>query len=81
MSLAIVFKEVLTAVISLYKAAKTKVKIGTHLSEELEVNVGLHQGSVLLPLLFAIVIDVVMNEIKEVTLQEILYAGDLVLIV
>ena len=38
------------AVMSLYKGAKTKVKVGTHLSEEFEVNVGVHQGSVLLPM-------------------------------
>ena len=35
-------------------------------SEEFEVNVGVHQGSVLSSLLFAIVVDVVTNEIKEV---------------
>ena len=51
-----------TAVMSLYKGARTKVKVGTHLSEELGVDVGVHQGSVLSPLLFAIVIDVVTNE-------------------
>ena len=50
-----------TAVMSLYKGAWTKVKVGTHLFEEFEVNVGAHQGSVLLLLLFAIVVDVVMN--------------------
>ena len=48
----------------LYKGARTKVTVGAHLSEELEVNVDVHQGSVLSPLLFAIVVDVVMNEIK-----------------
>ena len=48
---------------SLYKGVKTKVKVGTHLSEEFEENVGVHQGSVLSPLLFAIVIDVAPNEI------------------
>ena len=35
------------AVMGLCKGAKTKVKVGTHLSEEFEVNVGVHQGSVL----------------------------------
>ena len=58
------------AVMSLYKGAKTKV--GTHISEEPEVDVGVHQGSDLSPMLFAIVIDVATNEIKESTLQEIL---------
>ena len=67
-----------SAVMSLYRGAKTKVKVGTRLSEEFEANVGVHQGSVLSPLLFAIVIDVVMNEIKEGSLQKILYADDLI---
>ena len=68
-----------TAVMSLYKDARTKVKVGTHFSEELEVNVGVHQGSVLSLLLLAIVVNVVMNEIKEGMFQVILYAGDIVL--
>ena len=68
------------AVISLYKEARTKVTVETHLSKELEVNVGVHQGSVLSPLLFAIVVDVVMNEIKDGLLQDILYVDDIVLI-
>ena len=46
----------------LYKGVMTNVKVGTHLSEEFEVKVGVHHGSVLSPLLFAIVIDVI--EIK-----------------
>ena len=54
-----------TAVMSLCKGARTKVKVGTHFSEEFEVNFTAHQGSVLSPLLFAIVVDVAMNEIKE----------------
>ena len=33
-----------TAVMSLYRGARTKVKVGRHLSEEIEVNAGLHQG-------------------------------------
>ena len=47
---------------------------------QFEINVGVDQGSVLSPPLFAIVIDVGRNKIKEGTLQEILYTDDIVLI-
>ena len=70
-----------TAVMSLYKGTRTKVKVGAHFSEEFEVDVGVHQGSVLSPLLlFAIVVDVVTNEIKEGMSQKILSADDMFLI-
>ena len=49
------------AVMSLYKGAMTKVKVGTHFSEEFEVIVGVHQGSALSPLLLPFVVDVVTN--------------------
>ena len=69
-----------TAVMSLCKGARTKVKVGTHLPEEFEVNVGVHQGSVISPMLFTIVDDVVKIEINEGMLQEILYADDIIMI-
>ena len=63
------------AVMNLYEGAKTSVRLGLELSGEFEVKVGVHQGSVLLPLLFAIVITSVRNGL----LSEMLYADDLVL--
>ena len=56
------------------------MKVGADLSEELEVNDGVHQGTVLSPLLFVIVMDVDRNRIKEGIVVEILYADDIVLI-
>ena len=47
------------AAMSLYDGAKTRVRVGSAYSEEFEVKFGVHQGSVLSPLLFAIVVDVV----------------------
>ena len=44
---------------SLYKGAKTRVRVSSQLSEELEVKVGMHQGSLLSPFLFAVVVDAV----------------------
>ena len=66
-------------VISLYEVSKTKVKVGSKLSEEFDVVVGVHQGSVLSPLLFAIVVDVVTENARESLIKEVLYADNLVL--
>ena len=63
-------------VMSLYKGAKTRVKAGLELSEEFEVKVCVHQGSVLSPLVFAIVVT---ENVRNGLMSEMLYADDLVL--
>ena len=67
------------AVMSLYEGAKTRVRVGLELSEEFEVKVGVHQGSVLSPLVFAIVVDVVTESVRNGLMSEMLYGDDLVL--
>ena len=47
--------------------------------EEFEVEVGVHQGSVLLPLLFVTVVDVFAEKARRGVGNELLYADDLVL--
>ena len=64
---------------ALYTEACTVVRTDVGLSESFEVNVGLHQGSVLSPLLFAAVMDVVSSEDRSGLLSELLYADDLVI--
>ena len=64
---------------SLYEGAETKVIVGSGLSEEFFVKVGVHQGSVLSPLLFAMVIDEVTENARKGWMKQILYADDLVL--
>ena len=49
------------------------------LSESFEVKVGLHQGSVLSPLLFSAVMDVVSSEARSGLPSELLYADDQVI--
>ena len=72
-------KVIVRAVMSLYHGAKTKVRVGSESSEEFLVQVGLHQGSVLSPLLFAIAVDVICENAREGLMNEILYVNDLVL--
>ena len=60
------------AVMSLYKGSKTKVKVGSEFSKNFSV-------SVLLPLLFAIVVDFVTVNAIEGLMEKVLYADDLVL--
>ena len=64
---------------SLYEGAKTRVRVGSELSEEFEVKEGMHQRSVLLYFLSAVVVDEVNEFARERALSELLYAGDLVL--
>ena len=47
------------SVTSLYEGAKTRVRVDSELSEEFEVKVEMHQGSVQSPFLFALVANVV----------------------
>ena len=55
-----------------YTGAKTRVRVGSQLSEYFFVNVGLHQGLVLSLLLFAIVVHAVLEYAKELLLNDIL---------
>ena len=67
------------SVMSLYEGARIRVGVDSGLSEEFEVKVGMHQGSVLSSFLFAVVVNVVIEFAREDALSELLYAGDLVL--
>ena len=60
-----------TAVMSLYHGTKTKVRVESELSEEILVQVGVHQGSVLSPLLFAIAVDVISENARKGLMDEI----------
>ena len=56
------------------------VRVDCELSEqEFEIKVGMHQGSLLSPFIFTVVVDVVTELAREGVLSELLYADDLVL--
>ena len=58
----LVLEKLVQAVMSMYKRAKTRVKVGGEHSKEFDVGVGDHQGSVLSPFLFTIVLDVLSKD-------------------
>ena len=64
------------AVMSLYESSKIKFKVGFAFSEECKIVVGVHQGSVLSPLLFVIVIDVVTENAREGLMKVVLYTDE-----
>ena len=61
----------------MYERARTVVRTKQDYSIEFEVKVGVHQGSVLSPLLFIAVMEVLTQGVKEGLPWELLYADDL----
>ena len=65
---------------SMYMNARIRVRVNDSLSEEFSVKVGVHQGSVLSPLLFIMVLEALSIEFRTGCPWEVLYADDLVLV-
>ena len=64
---------------SMYKDVRSRVRQGDGYSEESGVGVGVHQGSVLSPLLFIIVLEALSREFHTGCPWELLYADDLII--
>ena len=67
------------AVMNLYNGAETRLRVGSVYSEEFKVKIGVHQGSMLSPLLFAIVVVVITKKTRMGVANELLCADDLAL--
>ena len=63
----------------MYDGATTTVRSAAGLTEEFKIGVGFHQGSVLSPFLFAIIIDKLTEDIREDAPWDMLFADDIVL--
>ena len=64
----------------MYDGPKTSVTVNGVQSEHFEVKVGVHQGSVLSPILFIMVLEAMSQEFRGSFPWELLHADDLVLI-
>ena len=69
---------IVRAVMNLYHGKKTKVRMVSELFKDFLIQVGVHQGFVLSPLISAIAVDEISENAKEKLMNEILYADDLV---
>ena len=72
-------EKLINQVMLLYQRARSRVRTVAGTSESFEINVGVHQGSALSPLLFIIVMEEASKECRKGTPWELLYADDLVL--
>ena len=64
----------------MYSNARSQVRTSGQYSEEFGVRVGVHQCSVIYPLLFILVLEAPSHEFHTGVPRELLYADDLVLI-
>ncbi|KAK3524726.1 hypothetical protein QTP86_001651 [Hemibagrus guttatus] len=63
----------------MYERSRTVVRCAVGQTEELKVEVGLHQGSALSPFLFAIVMDQLSEEVRQESPWTMLFADDIVI--
>ena len=70
---------IIHVVMAMYENAKSAVNINGSIGDAFPVKVGVHQGSVLSPLLFIIVLEALSREFRTGLPWELLYADDLVL--
>ena len=64
----------------MYSNAKSWVRVNGQISDEFEVQVGVHQGSVISPLLFILVLEALSREFRTGVPWELHYADDSVII-
>ena len=70
----------ISTIMCMYENCKSAVSVNGTVGDPFSVKVGVHQGSVLSPLLFIIVMDALSREFRTGLPWELLYADDLVLI-
>ena len=65
---------------AMYNNTRSRMRVGSEYSDEFEIGVGVHQGSVLSPLLFIIVLEALSRDFRVGMPWELFFADDLVII-
>ena len=63
---------------AIYENAKSRVRVNGQFSDVFNIKVGFHQGTVLSPLLFIILVEALSKEFRVGCLWELFYPDDLV---
>ena len=72
-------ERLIAPILNLYESTTSKVAVAGGLSEDFPIEVGVHQGSILSPLLFIIVMEEAARDCRGLAPWEMLYADDLVI--
>ena len=72
-------EEYVRAVQDMYENSQTAVRCAVGMTEWFEVKVGLHQGSALSPFLFAMLMDRLTDEVRQVSPWNMMFADDIVI--
>ena len=80
MRVVVVPEWIVVIVHAMYNGANSKARINGSYSDEFEVKVGIHQGLVLSPLLFTIVLEAISREFHTSCPWQLRYADYLVLV-
>ena len=73
-------KWLIRAVVTTYRNRNSVIRVNNTVVDKFDVEVGLHQGSVLSTLLFVIVLQALLRECKSTLPWEMLYTDDSVII-
>ena len=63
----------------MYEGSKTEVRCAVETTESFEIKFGLHQGSLLSPFLFAVIMDRLTDEVRREPPWTMLFANDIVI--
>lgn len=74
-----VSEEIITMVTAMYRTPTTRVRTCFGKTEGFEVNVGLHHGSALSPLIFIIILDYISRRCPSSRGSKLIYADDIAL--
>ena len=73
-------EELIRAVQAMYTNAKSNVRVNGQFGLRFDINVGVHQGSVLRPILFIIVMEALSREFRTSCPLELLYTDNRLII-